>query len=94
MIMKTSKSSKQRREESRQYASGLLAAVYFPVTHQFSLFTEVEMRLKTRVPMSSSSVRAVKNLLSSKDYKGAAEQLRDIRERLEEYEERITNRKK
>lgn len=59
-----------------------------PIIHQFTLFDYNQMRPRTKVPISRERVLAVKRLLSG-DPNGAAAVLREIREALEEYEQRI-----
>lgn len=62
-------------------------------SHQFNLFKSTE-GLKGKVPISAERIKEAKALLARGDYKDAAQTLRDIREKLEEFESRITNKPK
>lgn len=59
--------------------------------HQFNLFKPTES-LRGKVPISAERIKEAKALLAKGDYKDAAQTLRDIRERLEEFEKRITHK--
>jgi len=58
---------------------------YVQVHHQFSLFTEVEMRMRFKVPISADRIRQVKTQIASGEYKSAAEALREVNDRLEDF---------
>lgn len=62
-------------------------------SHQFNLFKSTES-LKGKVPISAERIKEAKALLAKGDYKDAAQTLRDIREKLEEFENRITHKPK
>jgi hypothetical protein len=55
--------------------------------HQFSLFGFTPP--KRKVPISKARIEEVKQLIAKKDGKNAAIALRDIREKLEDFERRI-----
>jgi hypothetical protein len=57
-------------------------------SHQFDLFGFTKP--KKKVPISKERIEEVKRLISAKDGKNAAIALRDIREKLEEFESRIS----
>lgn len=59
---------------------------------QLPLFTFKEMLPRTKVPISAERIREVKELIAKRDGKKAAEVLREIREGLENYERRLSNR--
>jgi hypothetical protein len=63
-----------------------------PITHQFTLFDYNSMRHKTKVPISRERIEAAKKAFNSGDYTTSASHLRDIRESLERYEQRINSR--
>jgi hypothetical protein len=64
------------------------------INHQFSLFGFNAMRPKVKVPISAKKIQEAKDLMYGGDMKGAAERMRDVREALEAYEERLTNNPK
>ena len=57
-------------------------------SHQFSLFGF--QRPHAKVPISAERVREAKAMIAAMNGKGAAVKLREIREALENYEQRIT----
>lgn len=59
------------------------------IRHQFSIFTYEETAAKAKVPLSKKSVEEVKALIARGDGNEAAIKLRDLRERLEDYCDRI-----
>jgi len=61
------------------------------VTHQFGLFGFVKPQ--TKVPISTERIKEAQELLRHGDHKGAALALRDVRERLENFEQRLNNKK-
>jgi len=50
------------------------------------------MRPTRKVPISADRIREAKALLNAGDSNGCARKLREVREKLEEYERRITDR--
>jgi hypothetical protein len=64
------------------------------VNHQFSLFQHKDMRPKLKVPISAAQIEEAKALFDHGDQLGAAEKLRIVREKLEDFEARITNKRK
>jgi hypothetical protein len=62
------------------------------VDHQFSLFGHLPPSGK--VPISAERIREAKALMAAGDSKGSAEKLQEVREALERYESRLSNRKK
>lgn len=58
---------------------------------QLPLFNQRTMRPKTKVPISAERIKEVKALLAAGQGDKAAAALREIREKLEDYERRITN---
>lgn len=64
------------------------------VTHQFSLFTQKEMRpkLKLKQLVSAADIRKAKELYAKGDAKASAEMLRTVREGLENFERRINTK--
>jgi hypothetical protein len=65
---------------------------FTPIDHQFSLFDFNTMRPKKKLPISKQAIQEAKALLKSGDARGAAAKLRQIREALEDYEVRLTNK--
>jgi hypothetical protein len=63
-----------------------------PITHQFTLFDYNSMRPKTKVPISRERIEAAKKAFNSGDYSTSAAHLRDIRESLERYEQRLNSK--
>ena len=61
------------------------------ITHQFSLFGHLPPSGK--VPISAERIKEAKALMAAGDDKGSAEKLREVREALERYEQRISNKK-
>lgn len=59
-------------------------------SHQFSLFSFNEIKPKAKVPISKERIEEVKRLIQCEDGKNAAAALRDIREKLEDFEARIS----
>jgi len=59
------------------------------ITHQFSLFEYNELRPKRKIPISKDRIEAAKRLYNSGDFTGAAIKLRELREKLEDYEARL-----
>lgn len=59
--------------------------------YQFSLFGFVPPKIK--VPISAERIREAKALFAKGDVKGSAAILREVRERLEVFEQRLGNRK-
>ena len=59
--------------------------------HQFSLFGHQPPKLK--VPISAEKIRQAKEFLAKNDGKSALQVIRDVREVLENFERRITNKK-
>ena len=55
--------------------------------HQFSLFGHIKP--KKKIPISKERIEEVKKLMESKDYTNAASKLRDIREKLEDYLDKL-----
>ncbi len=62
---------------------------YTRVHHQFTLFGHRPPSGK--VPISAERIREAKALFAAGDKKGSAEKLREVREKLEAYEKRISN---
>ena len=62
------------------------------IYHQFSLFGYVAPSGK--VPISAEKIRQAKALFAAGDSKGSAEKLREVREALERFEARLSNKKK
>lgn len=60
---------------------------------QQNLFGFKEMLPKIKVPISAARIKEAKELVAKGDGRGAAEKLREIREGLEKYERRISNKK-
>jgi hypothetical protein len=60
-----------------------------PIDHQFTLFGHQPPSGK--VPISAERIRAAAALIVTGDDSGAAEKLREVREKLEAYEKRISN---
>lgn len=60
------------------------------VHHQFTLFDYNQMRPRTKVPISKERIEEVKRLMAT-DPRSAAVVLRDVREKLEQYEQRINH---
>jgi hypothetical protein len=56
---------------------------YRHVDHQFSLFTEAQMRPKMKVPISAERIKQLKLELDAGDGKSAARTLRAINDGLE-----------
>jgi len=63
-----------------------------PIDHQFSLFGYQPPSGK--VPISAEQIREAKELFKQGDAKGSAAKLREVREALERFEKRISNKKK
>ena len=61
------------------------------ITHQLTLFDYNAMRPRLKVPISAARIREAKALMAKGDARGAEEKMRDVRERLEDFERRITN---
>lgn len=59
------------------------------IHHQFSLFGYQPPSGK--VPISAERIREAKALMAKGDGRGAAEKMREVREKLEAYEKRISN---
>lgn len=59
-------------------------------SHQFQLFRFIKPINK--VPLSKERIQEVQELLAKKDGKGAAAKLREMREDLETFERRISNK--
>ena len=59
------------------------------IHHQFSLFGYQAPTGK--VPISAERIREAKALFEAGDQKSAAEKMREVRERLEAYEKRISS---
>ena len=57
--------------------------------HQFNLFKFEETKPKKKVPISKKRIEEVKRLIESGKGDKAALKLRDIRERLENFEARL-----
>ncbi len=64
------------------------------VDHQFSLFDYNSMRPKTKIKLAVSKERIeqAKAMFANKDFKGTAAILRELREGLDDYLERISNK--
>ena len=62
-----------------------------PVKHQFSLFGFQQPKMK--VPISKERIEEVKKLIDAGDGQNAATRLREVREDLEAFEQRITNKR-
>ena len=60
---------------------------------QGELFGFKEMLPKTKIPISAEKIRLAQAQLEAMDGKGAVETLRNLRECLERYERRISNKK-
>lgn len=71
----------------------MLKQTMFPVEHQFSLFNQAAMAPGRKVPISAARIREAKALMAMGDARGSAEAMRDVREALERYEARITNKR-
>lgn len=65
---------------------------YTRVHHQFSLFGYQPPSGK--VPISAERIRSAAALIAAGDDKGAAEKMREVREALERYEARLSNKKR
>ena len=63
------------------------------INNQKSLFGFKEMLPKTKVPISKEKILEAQRLIEKNDGKGAAEVLRGLRDSLERYERRISNKK-
>lgn len=63
-----------------------------PIDHQFSLFGF--QKPTGKVPISAEQIREAKELFKNGDAKGSAAKLREVREALERFERRISNKKK
>ena len=61
--------------------------------NQKSLFGFKDMLPKTKVPISAERIKEAKAMFEKGDSKGSAEKLREVREGLERYCNRITNGK-
>lgn len=57
--------------------------------HQFSLFDYSITRPTIKVPISAERIRAVKEMMERGNLGGAAEQMREVRYRLERFERRL-----
>jgi hypothetical protein len=57
------------------------------MTHQFSLFGFVPPSRK--VPISAERIREAREMIAKGDMKGLADRLRSVREKLEDYEEKL-----
>jgi hypothetical protein len=62
-------------------------------SHQFAIFHYNDLKPKLKPPMSAAMVKKAKAEYKAGNYKNCAVLLRDIRERLEAFEQRITNKK-
>jgi hypothetical protein len=62
------------------------------MTHQFSLFGFQQP--KRKVPISAARIKEAKRLIAEGNGKGAAEVLRNLNDKLERFEARISNGKK
>lgn len=60
------------------------------VVHQFSLFGYSKPKLK--VPISVDRIKEAKALYAKGDYTGSAAKMREVREALENFERRLTNK--
>lgn len=61
------------------------------VIHQFSLFGYVPVKLK--VPISAERIKEAKALYKKGDYSGSAAKMREVREGLENFLQRLNNKK-
>lgn len=62
------------------------------MAHQFSVFPFSETRPTIKVPISAERIRKAKAQMAAGNQAGAVEQMRAIRERLERFEKRISNK--
>jgi hypothetical protein len=62
------------------------------MSNQHELFGFHDMRPRPKVPISAERIREIKALIAAGDGKNAAITLRDVREKLENYERRLKNR--
>lgn len=62
---------------------------YTPVVHQFSLFSFSENKPMKKVPISAARIREAKALMAKGNTTGAAAKMREVREALEDFEQRI-----
>jgi hypothetical protein len=62
------------------------------MTHQFSLFGFQQP--KRKVPISAARIKEAKRLIAEGNGKGAAEVLRNLNDKLERFEARISNGRK
>lgn len=56
--------------------------------HQFNIFSFKDIRPHLKVPISAQAISKAKEQLSKGEYRDAAKTLREIRERLENFERR------
>ena len=61
-------------------------------SHQFSLFGH--QKPTTKVPISAEKIAQAKALFEKGDHKASAAKMHEVVEALEEFERRITNRRK
>jgi len=62
--------------------------------HQFNLFDLKTILPRAKVPISAERIREAKALIAAGKGKDAAAVLREVREKLEAFESRLTNRRK
>lgn len=62
------------------------------VVHQFGLFGYQPPRIK--IPISAAKIKRAKELHAQGDYKNSAALMREVREGLEAFEQRLTNQLK
>lgn len=60
--------------------------------NQKSLFGFKDMLPKAKVPISADKIKQAKALFEKGDILGSVEKMREVRESLERYERRITNK--
>jgi hypothetical protein len=60
--------------------------------HQFSLFRYNDLKPKIKIPISAARIRQAKAEYKAGNYANSIILLRDVREKLEAFEERLTNR--
>lgn len=60
--------------------------------HQFALFNYNDLKPKVKIPISAARIRQAKAEYKAGNYTNSAVLLRDVREKLEAFEARLTNR--
>lgn len=63
-----------------------------PAAHQFNLFGFNVIRPRRKVPISAERIREAKALMAQGNTKEAAAKMREVREALEAFEARLTNK--